>query len=173
MWFAASGAAVWSPVCASRDLRARWVQSPTASFPVRSVLFVREKVPEKGCPARHLLPDSFSGRFTRTVAATGLPSIRLHDLRHTSATLALLAGVPLHVVAARLGQSDPAITLRTYSHLLPSQRDAADRIGSQIYGSWVMTSAERLPAEGQTGHSDASSLILRDVSRPAITGPSA
>jgi integrase len=73
-----------------------------------------------------------TARFTRTVAATGLPSIRLHDLRHTSATLALLAGAPLLVVAARLGHSDPAIALRTYSRLLPlSQRDAADRSDRQ------------------------------------------
>jgi integrase len=41
-----------------------------------------------------------------------LPHARLHDLRHLHATTLLLAGVPVHVVAARLGHADPAITLR-------------------------------------------------------------
>jgi integrase len=87
---------------------------------------------EVGAPLR---PDTTSARFERAVAGTGAPTIRLHDLRHTSATLLLLAGVPVHVVAARLGHSDPAITLRTYSHLLPtSGKDAAARLGAALYG---------------------------------------
>ena len=44
--------------------------------------------------------------------------IRLHDLRHLHATLLLLEGVPVHVVANRLGHSDPAVTLRVYAHVL-------------------------------------------------------
>ena len=47
-----------------------------------------------------------------------LPLIRLHDLRHLHATLLLLEGVPVHVVANRLGHSDPAVTLRVYAHVL-------------------------------------------------------
>ena len=50
-----------------------------------------------------------------------LPPMRLHDLRHVHATLLLKAGVPVHVVAARLGHADPAITLRVYAHVLPVQ----------------------------------------------------
>ena len=48
----------------------------------------------------------------------GLPHARLHDLRHLHPTTLLLAGVPVHVVAARLGHADPAVTLRVYSHVL-------------------------------------------------------
>jgi len=47
-----------------------------------------------------------------------LPVARLHDLRHVHATHLLLAGVPVHVVADRLGHADPAITLRVYAHVL-------------------------------------------------------
>jgi integrase len=50
--------------------------------------------------------------------AEPLPHARLHDLRHLHATTLLLAGVPVHVVAARLGHADPAVTLRVYSHVL-------------------------------------------------------
>jgi len=94
---------------------------------------------EVGEPLR---PATVSLAFERAVGRAKLPAIRLRDLRHVSATLALLAGVPVHVVSARLGHADPAITLRVYSHCLPtSQRDAAARIGAQIYGSWVVLSA--------------------------------
>ena len=44
-----------------------------------------------------------------------LPHARLHDLRHVHATTLLLAGVPVHVVAARLGHADPSITLRVHA----------------------------------------------------------
>jgi hypothetical protein len=77
---------------------------------------------EVGEPLR---PATVSLAFERAVGRAKVPAIRLQDLRHVSATLALLAGVPVHVVSARLGHADPAITLRVYSHCLPtSQRDA-------------------------------------------------
>ncbi len=53
-----------------------------------------------------------------TTPERALPHARLHDLRHLHATTLLLAGVPVHVVAARLGHADPAVTLRVYSHVL-------------------------------------------------------
>jgi integrase len=53
--------------------------------------------------------------------AEPLPVIRLHDLRHVHATTLLLAGVPVHVVANRLGHADPSITLRVYAHVLREQ----------------------------------------------------
>ncbi|WP_315987523.1 tyrosine-type recombinase/integrase [Actinomadura sp. HBU206391] len=59
--------------------------------------------------------------------AESLPAARLHDLRHVHATSLLLAGVAVHVVAARLGHADPAITLRVYAHVISSQvTQAAD-----------------------------------------------
>ena len=57
----------------------------------------------------------------KIVERAGLPHARLHDLRHLHATTLLLAGVPVHVVAARLGHADPAITLRVYAHVLREQ----------------------------------------------------
>jgi len=61
--------------------------------------------------------------------------IKFHGLRHTCATLLLQAGVPVHVVAERLGHSDVNITLNTYAHVLPDmQRSAADRLGTLLHG---------------------------------------
>ena len=74
-----------------------------------------------------LYPDTVSALMSKLISkynegATGsaqaLPHARLHDLRHLHATTLLLAGVPVHVVAARLGRADPAVTLRIYSHVL-------------------------------------------------------
>src|ERR1700759_2420109 len=76
---------------------------------------------------RPMYPDTVTALMSNLIAAynasasdTGqaLPHIRLHDLRHLHATTLLLAGVPVHVVAARLGHADPAVTLRVYSHVL-------------------------------------------------------
>lgn len=54
-----------------------------------------------------------------------LPNIRLYDLRHTSATLALTVGVAPKVVSEQLGHSSAAFTLDTYSHVLPHMQEEA------------------------------------------------
>ena len=59
----------------------------------------------------------------------GVAGVRFHDLRHTSATIALVSGVHPKIVQERLGHSTISVTLDTYSHVLPSmQEDAAHRI---------------------------------------------
>lgn len=67
------------------------------------------------------------------IQLAGLPPIRLHDLRHTSASLALSAGVPMKVVSERLGHSSTGITADLYTHVAPvlGQR-AADRIAAAV-----------------------------------------
>lgn len=83
-----------------------------------------------------LLPSSFSQSFDRIVARTSLPRIRLHDLRHTHATLLLRAGVPVKVVSERLGHATAGFTLTVYSHVMPGQdSDAAERFASLLRGS--------------------------------------
>jgi integrase len=57
--------------------------------------------------------------------AEPLPPARLHGLRHVHATTLLLAGVAVHVVAARLGHADPAVTLRVYAHVIRHQMTKA------------------------------------------------
>lgn len=60
-----------------------------------------------------------------------LPHARLHDLRYLHATTLLLASVPVHVVAARLGHADPAVTLRVYSHVLREHAAGVGDISAQ------------------------------------------
>lgn len=81
-------------------------------------------------------PDRFSGWFQQHIRAAGLPRIRLHDLRHTHATLALSAGIHAKVVSERLGHSTVSITLDTYSHAIPAmQEDAADKVAALVFSS--------------------------------------
>ena len=62
--------------------------------------------------------------------------IRLHDLRHTHATLALRAGIHPKVVSERLGHATIAITLDTYSHAIPAmQEEAAARIAELVFAA--------------------------------------
>ena len=80
-------------------------------------------------------PRSMSYEWRKLVEGLDLPRIRLHDLRHTHATLALKAGIHPKVVSERLGHATVGITLDLYSHVVPSlARDAAERIMSYTYG---------------------------------------
>lgn len=78
-------------------------------------------------------PDGLSQRFARHVRDSGLPRIRLHDLRHSSATAALAAGVHPKIVQERLGHASVTTTMNTYSHAIPTlQAEAADQIARVI-----------------------------------------
>lgn len=75
---------------------------------------------------RFLNPESVTQLFGRIVKRiSALPPIRFHDLRHTHASLLIMAGVPIKVVSERLGHSHPAFTMHTYQHLLPGMSAAA------------------------------------------------
>ncbi len=79
--------------------------------------------------------DSLAKHFKSILEAAGLPRIRLYDLRHTAATLALAAGVPPKVVSEQLGHASAAFTLDTYAHVLPHiQDEAAARIEAMLFG---------------------------------------
>ena len=75
-------------------------------------------------------PQRLTQWFGERRKAAGLPTGTLHVLRHTAATLALTEGVPVHIVAARLGDN-PSTVLSTYAHLLPSSDEqAAERVAA-------------------------------------------
>ena len=87
---------------------------------------------ETGAP---LHPDRTTCLFRRAAKQAGVPVIRLHDLRHTHATLALSAGIHPKIVSERLGHANIAITLDTYSHCLPALcEEAASRVAALVLG---------------------------------------
>lgn len=73
---------------------------------------------------------SFKPIFARASdQGISLPEVRFHDLRHTCATLLLLADVNVKVVSERLGHASIELTLNTYSHVLPTmQKKAAEKM---------------------------------------------
>ena len=80
--------------------------------------------------------DRKQATYNRLNPSTPLPRLRLHDLRHTWATLALEAGVHPKVVSERLGHSTVSITLDLYSHVMPGmQSQAAEQVSDMIFGS--------------------------------------
>ena len=82
-----------------------------------------------------LHPKRLSYYFEKQSKSLDLPRIRLHDLRHTHATLALQAGVHPRIVQERLGHANVSITLDTYSHVdLDMQAAAARRVAALLDG---------------------------------------
>jgi integrase len=78
-------------------------------------------------------PERVSKMFRRAQKKAGLPPIRLHDLRHSYASLALGAGVHPKVISERLGHANIGITLDCYSHVLPViSEEAACRVAALI-----------------------------------------
>lgn len=74
-----------------------------------------------GLPIR---PETYSGEFMRHAKDAGVPLIRLHDVRHTAATMLLDRGTTPSATAKWLGH-DPAITLRVYGHVYDGALAAA------------------------------------------------
>ena len=70
-------------------------------------------------------PNTVTHRFRCAVAAAGLRHIPLHGLRHTRASLAVDAGVPIPVVSKRLGHANATITMNVYAHQLRGTQSEA------------------------------------------------
>lgn len=95
----------------------------------RDLVFCRED----GTP---LDPNAMTKAFGRLSKAAGLPTVRLHDLRHSYATIALSAGVSLFVVSRRLGHTTITQTADTYAHLLPSDDEGATQaVALAVWGA--------------------------------------
>ncbi len=85
---------------------------------------------------RPVHPTKVSKLFIDAVVATKMPRIRLHDLRHSYATAALEAGIPLKVVSERFGHKRISTTADIYSHVRPEVDQAvADQVAGMIMTS--------------------------------------
>jgi integrase len=122
-----------------------------------------------------IYPDTVTQVFTKLIRAHNEPAIpgargrarqplpapenlllpaRLHDLRHCHATMLLLSGVPVHVVADRLGHADPAVTLRVYAHVIREHtKDVADRFAAAVDGG------SETPGQDDDDGPEASALV--------------
>lgn len=68
--------------------------------------------------------------------APTLPTLVVHELRHTHATILLRSGVPVHIVAKRLGHKDPSVTLNIYADAIPDDdTSAVDVFRKAVWGA--------------------------------------
>ncbi|MDT7699622.1 MAG: hypothetical protein QOJ30_1947 [Pseudonocardiales bacterium] len=79
---------------------------------------------------RPIHPDTITEWFARLNWEAGLPPIRLHDVRHSYATAALRAGVPVKVVSERLGHSSVSFTQDIYMHVIPGMDEHAAQVAA-------------------------------------------
>ncbi|MFI6130279.1 tyrosine-type recombinase/integrase [Micromonospora sp. NPDC051141] len=106
--------------------RAQWQLAAGPAWPDTGLFFVRPD----GQPWH---PNAVTQRFRRLVRKAGLPPIRLHDLRHSAATIALDAGVDIKVLADQLGHSTTTLTRDTYQSVTKQlHQDAADAVAKKI-----------------------------------------
>jgi len=97
-------------------------------------------------------PDRLTRTFTVLAAQAGLPPVRLHDLRHGAATLALAAGVDLRTVQDQLGHSSIVLTADTYISVLPDvARAAAEKVAALILRAGCLVPGTRYPRRRQLG----------------------
>ena len=122
----------------SRQTRERSIER--RDYQDHGLVFARED-------GRPVHPDYFSQNFDRTVRRLQLPKIRLHDLRHTHASLGLAAGIPVKLMSERLGHSTAAFTQDVYMHAIPALEEAAaGQIADLVFGR--PSPVGDLPAEG-------------------------
>ncbi len=84
------------------------------------------------CKGSPIEPRNLHRDFTRKTERLGLPRLRLHDLRHTAATLLLSRGIHPKVVQEMLGHSQITLTMDTYSHVLPTMQQEAAQVMEEL-----------------------------------------
>lgn len=105
----------------------------------------------------YLRLENFHKRaWNPAIAAAGVAPLRLHDLRHTCASLAIAAGADVKVLQRMMGHASAALTLDRYGHLMPGQaRSVADRLDEMARRARPIADAPvtplRLAAEGGAG----------------------
>ena len=93
-------------------------------------------------------PDTLTRAWPILAAKAGVRVIRLHDARHTHASLMLKQGIHPKVVQERLGHSTISITLDTYSHVAPGMQEAAAKRFDEVFSSKLVASLQNEVVKG-------------------------
>jgi len=127
-------------------------------YPSQGLLMVNET-------GRPLHPDTITARFNRLVDRAGVKRIRLHDVRHTYATLALDTGVDPKTLSDRIGHANMSVTLQIYGHRSHGRDQAmAQNLGDLIQSATDVGEARaaRLVTDLVTGATSAAEMGLTD-----------
>lgn len=112
--------------------------------PLKKILDEHKKLVKKSLPGFHeglfvcggttpLRDSTIENRNTQYAKDAGLKHIRIHDFRHSHASLLINEGINIQEVARRLGHSNIKVTLDTYSHLYPREEERATRVLNKVY----------------------------------------
>ena len=85
-------------------------------------------------PSQPISAEYLAKHFRSMLDLAGVPRLRLYDLRHSAATIALAAGVSPKVVSEQLGHASTAFPLDTYAQVLPHMQAAA-RVEAMLFGA--------------------------------------
>lgn len=126
------GGVVSSPKTTAGNRTIRLSGLAVAALKEHRLATAKRQISEWVFPSRAGTPLSVHNVYRRAwkplLLRAGLPpTTRMHDLRHTCATLLLSRGVPVKVVSEMLGHASVSITLDTYSHVLPDMQESAAR----------------------------------------------
>jgi integrase len=121
---------------------------------------------------RPIDPRSDHRAWRSLLVDAGVRPARLHDARHTAATVMLTLGVPARVAMQILGHSQISLTLGTYSHVVPElAEDAAVRVGDALWGQVATTAAPQttlgVPSDEETPRSEG---VRREGLEPPTRG---
>jgi len=120
-----------------------------------------------GPEGRPLHPDTITARFNRLVDKAGVPRIRLHDVRHTYATMALDEDLNVKTLSERIGHADVGVTLKVYTHKTPGKdRPLADHMGSLIAAAVEALDGPLVTNLVTTGEPDGSEVSERGPDGP-------
>lgn len=98
------------------------------AYPDHGLIMVNEE-------GRPLHPDTITARFNRLVDRAGVPHIRLHDVRHTYATIAMDLGIDPKMLSDRIGHANTSVTLQIYTH----RSAGRDQAMAQTLGEIIQT----------------------------------
>ena len=93
-------------------------------------------------------PDRVRVLFQQAVKAVDVPRIRMHDLRHTYATMALRNGVRPKAVQERLGRANIPLTMDTYSHVLPDMQESGAELVASVVRAELAALENQLRSQG-------------------------
>jgi len=111
------------------------LRAKEASLEMTEDSYVFSREPDGKLP---LVPGNITKRFQALRDSLDFGNMRLHDLRHFTATRLIAAGVPVRTVSGRLGHANPSTTLSVYSHFV----EASDQDAANVMGELLSTSKQ-------------------------------
>lgn len=116
---------------------------PLAPFVVKALVAHRAAAPRIGPDvpvflgprtSERLRTQTVSHAFPKLLERHELPAMRVHDLRHATATLLLAKGLPMRDIASVLGHANPSVTAQVYAHTIQESRERAARLLEEAMG---------------------------------------